>query len=301
MKAGKPGLVSEALLQHGGAEIDSSPMKAVVLPVHRPASRSTEGEVAVGERPPVAGPPIAAGFDPHPTGLPVAPAEHPISRKHAQPERDEIPRKIASWRPQTHPRRVVVPVRRRPRAVRGIRAVHRDIDHFRVRRGDGDAPVRDGHRLLRRALQRPRPHGAIAHPLHRVKDGSLIGDECLPQRLGPLEIERHLMEDVRKSRERGDAGVPGARSQPTLALALGQVRVGLLPAVRFHDFEGVGGGHQDLRQQVIREEGDGGDQQVELVGGQALSRCHGSRRQDEERDPRQGEPEQVGHDKHLRS
>ena len=161
-----------------------------------------------------------------------------------------------------------------PRAVGPGRIVVRHVHDFRIGRLDDDrigtAARLRRHLLLRRRLQVARRLRLGTQPLDRRRDVLLLADHRVAQLLGPVELVAHHLQRLRKRGERLHADVPALvlhRRNGSIALEVG---IGLRPARRLNDLQGIGRTHQHLRQKRVGIEGDGRQQLVELLGRERL-------------------------------
>ena len=238
------------------------PMARVVLPLAA-AAHVGAVEALVDVRRPVhvdvdvAAPPVAAAEDRTRGGDADAPREagHERAARIVERRRRPVVRRI---------RRIA------PRAVDDGRVVRRHVDHLRVRRLDLDhrllrRRLLDDHLLLLGGLEVARLLRFLAQPLHRVEHRLLVGEERVAELLRPVELLVHRLEGLREGDERLHAHVPGlALHRLHRGVAL-HVRVRLHPARGLDDLERIGRGHQHLRQQRIRVEGDRRNQRLDLL------------------------------------
>src|SRR5262249_7832153 len=92
-------------------------------------------------------------------------------------------------------------------------------------------------------------------------------------RVGEMGCGVNEGEQVRKRRQPLQGRIPGLPLHRIFEVAALEVRVVLGPTGRHHDFERVGGGGQDLREQRVGIERDGRDQLLQLLIAQMLLLC----------------------------
>jgi hypothetical protein len=191
-----------------------------------------------------------------------------------------------------HRRRVgIAGVHRLGRAVDHLRVVGRHVHHVGLHGLDGDELRRRldhggaavhrlhvgrgrivlrrrgaGHAQLVVVLQAARLGRALAHDLDRVHHVGRVVVVGLPQRGGPRDVARQLVDDGAEGGERLHARVPRLLVGRIGQRAGLEVAVLAEPVVRGGDLLGVGGAGQDLRHQLVGVQRDGRDQLVELFG-----------------------------------
>ena len=113
----------------------------------------------------------------------------------------------------------------------------------------------------------PAALGLGAQPLHGIHDIGLLRQEGVAERLRPVELAVHHLEDLGKRHQGFDAGIPVLLLERRIQLIASELRiVGILnPARGQVDLERVGRGHQDLGEQRIGIERDRREKLVELL------------------------------------
>jgi len=102
--------------------------------------------------------------------------------------------------------------------------------------------------------------------LHGIHDILLLREEGVAELLRPVELLVHHRQHVGKRDQRFHARVPGFfldGLRDRIAFDVGML---LLPARRLHDFQRIGRGHEDLREQRIRIQRDRRDDLFQLFG-----------------------------------
>ena len=160
--------------------------------------------------------------------------------------------------------------------VRVIRIGGRTVDHCRIiRRNVGVLRINwlnDDHLfgrsaalrwngpgfdyLLRVGFQSTLSLRFHSHPLHRIHHIGLLGDECVPQVCGPLNVESHSLKSFRNYCERLDARIPGLLCHRIGKCFVLQIGVVGHPLLKLDDFQGIGGRREDVGQQRIRIKSD---------------------------------------------
>ncbi|MNW84026.1 hypothetical protein D3C86_131920 [compost metagenome] len=203
---------------------------------------------------------------------PIDIAPHRIDRRDAKPEADAGDQRTREHRAGR--RRIVIGgIRRiRPGAIHHRRVVAGHVDHLRIRRldhHDGLVIGRAGrHRLLRRTLQVARLLGLGAQPLDRIHDGLRLRQEGVADGLHPFRLPAHHVHDRGERHQGFDAGIPGLAFDCLGGLVAGFGSVRGRPFRGRRDVVGIGGPHEDLRQQRIRIQRHGRHQLVQLRVGQ---------------------------------
>jgi hypothetical protein len=143
------------------------------------------------------------------------------------------------------------------------RVVHRHVNDLRLRGDDAYNLLLDHNLLLRRRRERSRSQCPGAHLLDARHDVLLLTDERLTQPDRPVKLVVHHREDSRIVRNRDNTGVP--------VLIVKPLRTGMLtdPTRSLDDLQGIGRRGQDLRQERIGIEGDGGEQVVEFLAAES--------------------------------
>ena len=118
---------------------------------------------------------------------------------------------------------------------------------------------------------------AFTEPLDGVHDVGLLRQHRVAELLRPVEFLAHHVEHVGGRSERLHAVVPVLAVDRGFESVALQVLVGTDPAVGLDDFERIGRGHEDFREQRVGIERDRSDQRIELSGGQQLLRRRRSR------------------------
>ena len=152
------------------------------------------------------------------------------------------------------------------------RVVGRDVDRLRLRRFDDDVLRFAAYHLLLVRLQVAVVLRQLPQALDRRHDVILLGEEGVAEFLGPVELFVHHFKHVGEGDQRLDADVPAFALDLLDGGVAVQLRVGLGPARRLHDFERVRGSHQNLGEQRIGVEGDRRQQGVEFL---RLEWCRG--------------------------
>jgi hypothetical protein len=112
----------------------------------------------------------------------------------------------------------------------------------------------DNHLLLFGRLEIAGSLGLLPQSLNGVHDAGLLSQESFTQPLCPGRLLSHHVEDLRKRRQRLHAQVPVHFVQGVVERVPLEVRVGLQPAVGFHNLIRIRRGYEDLREQRIRIE-----------------------------------------------
>ena len=121
--------------------------------------------------------------------------------------------------------------------------------------------------LLRGVLKIARGLGALAEHLNDVHHVLRLVEPGVAELGGPGEVLIHLAEDIGKGGEGFNAGIPG------LHVGLGgdgvgrSVAHGLAPAISLGDLRGVCRGGENLSEQRVRIECDGGNELLDLILG----------------------------------
>ena len=122
--------------------------------------------------------------------------------------------------------------------------------------------------LLRCRFQRARGDGELAQPLDGIHYVRLLREKSVADLFGPLQIPLHHSQRVREGHERLHAEVPVLMLQARRERVACECGVGPVfqPVGGLDDFERVGSGREDLRNERVRVKGDGSRQRVELCG-----------------------------------
>ena len=156
-------------------------------------------------------------------------------------------------------------------AVDGPRIVLGNVDDLRGGRRDLDVALVLDDFLLRSGLEVAGLLGAIAHDLdglHYVLRLVVVG---VAEVGGPLQVLRHLVEDLGEGGEGFDAGVPaGLRIGAGGDLLRRRATLHVEPLVGGGDLRRIGGSREDHGDEIVRVEGDGGDHLLEAVGSEGL-------------------------------
>src|SRR2546421_10876040 len=89
-------------------------------------------------------------------------------------------------------------------------------------------------------------------------------DVGVPERRRPRQVLVHVGEDRRELRERFDTRVPWLLVDLLGELLSLELAMLLHPALRLHDLLGIGGGREDLGDQLVGIQGDRGDELLQL-------------------------------------
>ena len=147
------------------------------------------------------------------------------------------------------------------------------------------------HLLLRGRLQRP--HGLRLAPqlLDAVEDQIPVDGEGSTERLRPVQVRRHLSDDLWKEGERDEAGLEAGLDSRVLELRAAQrLVVRRQPLIEFLDLRRVCGAQQDLGDQSIRIQRDPRHQLVDAHGGRGRLRLPGKHQvRNEHQDGRNGD------------
>ena len=151
------------------------------------------------------------------------------------------------------------------------------VDDFGRRRCDFDVALVFDDLLLRGVLEIAGCLGAVTHDLldglHHVLRLVVMG---VAEVGGPLEVLRHLVEDLRKRGEGLDAGIPRG-----LGIGVGGDLVGRCSALHVQPLVGGGylrrvrGGRENHGDEIIGVKSDGRDHLLETVGAERLGRLIG--------------------------
>ncbi len=109
----------------------------------------------------------------------------------------------------------------------------------------------------------------MAQRLHALHHIGLLISEGGAERLRPVELVVHLLDDLREGHQRFDAGIPGhwlQRGDQRIAVDRRVMRV-RQPALRLDQLDRIGRGHQDVAQERVRIERHGRQHLVELGRG----------------------------------
>src|SRR4029450_13669404 len=90
-------------------------------------------------------------------------------------------------------------------------------------------------------------------------------EERVAEILRPVELLVHHSPPPREGAEGFHAVVPGLLLERLVELVALEIRVGLGEAGGLDDLEGIGRGHEDLRDQRGRIERDGSDELIEIL------------------------------------
>ena len=119
--------------------------------------------------------------------------------------------------------------------------------------------------------------GASTHGLDRVHHIGLLREKCVAEFGSPANITGEERHRVRKCDQNLDAGIPilllGSFDQRLAS----QVPALLKPLLGFDDLERIGAGGQHLAEQLVRVEGDGRYQIIQLFGRQEVRLGSGRR------------------------
>jgi hypothetical protein len=120
--------------------------------------------------------------------------------------------------------------------------------------------------LLLGCLELPGRLCRLTQPLDRLHHVLFLCEHGVTEFLGPIELFTHVVQNIGKWHQRFDAGVPRLVLKCRVQLIALELRVcGVLdPPIRFHDFERIGGCHEDLRQQIIGIKSDRREDLVQL-------------------------------------
>ena len=172
-------------------------------------------------------------------------------------------------------------VRIRPVTIDHGGIVIRHVELVRIGRRDVDvllaARALRGHRLLAGRLQLVVGLRLHTQALDRIHDVGLLRQHRVAELLRPVELVAHHVEHVGRGRERFYAVVPVLLVDRRLERVALESLVGIGPAVGLDDFERIGRGHEDFREQRVGIERDRSDQRIELASGQQLLRRRRSR------------------------
>ncbi len=203
---------------------------------------------------------------------PTAPAEQPREPSQIRGDIHRLTESEASGIAVRIPELRIITFRRRSPNV--LRTVGWNIHNLRIGGLDLNRVlavlILGGHGLLGSIDQPSLILGAGAHLLNGVHDVSLLGQKCVPQRGGPLDIAGEQRHGIRKGHQRLYTGIPILLLGRVQQLCALQVPISLQELLRFHDFKRISGRSQDLTEQLVRIQGHRGDQVVELIGCQQL-------------------------------
>jgi len=107
--------------------------------------------------------------------------------------------------------------------------------------------------------------GAPPHGLDGVHHVLLVIHVGVAERRRPRQVPVHVREHSRELRERLDARVPRLRVDLPGQLLRVRTAVLLHPAIGLDDLLGIGGGGQDLRDQLVGVDGDRRDELLQLL------------------------------------
>ena len=155
-------------------------------------------------------------------------------------------------------------------AVDGPGVIGGDVEELRVGGGEGDGALVVADLLLRAALEVAGGLGALAEDLHGLEDVLRLVVVGGAEGGGPGEVLVHEGEDLGEGGEALDAGIPGLGVGADGEVEGVGGELGAAPAVGVGDLRGVGGGGEDLGDEGVGIEGDGSDELLELLGGEAL-------------------------------
>ena len=148
------------------------------------------------------------------------------------------------------------------------------VDDLRGGRSDLDVALVLDDFLLGSVLEIAGLLGAIAHDLdglHYVLRLVVIGVAKIG---GPLQVLRHLIEDLGKGSQGLDAGIPAA-----LGIGAGsdllrrRSTLHVQPLVGSGDLRRIGGTCQNHGDEIVRVKRDGGDHLLEAIGARALQKA----------------------------
>ena len=157
-----------------------------------------------------------------------------------------------------------------------LRVVLRDVDDLRVRRLDDDHLLagRRGLRLdflLRGGLQVPGIAGLCSQPLDAREHRRPIRGECLTEPGRRVQLAGHLVHDLRKEGQSHEARFEVVLQGGILQVGAFQGRVALQELVERLHAGGIRRAQEHLRQELVRIEGDGSEQAIEVVRGRGLT------------------------------
>ena len=213
-------------------------------------------------------PGVFGAVDCDPVRAPIRSAPAP-ERRHdgkaaadLEPRLDRLRHKLARRRQIDRREFAVLPL-----AVNDGRVIDRHIDPVLLRRGNKDGRPFLADLQVLHLLQLAGFHRELAQCLDPRHDLGLLRRKGDANRLGPLDMLAHHLDDLREGDQRLDARIPGQRLQSLdqrIALEL-RMAVLLQPLRGLGDLLRVGRGHQHLREQLIGVERDGRDQLVDLL------------------------------------
>ena len=217
----------------------------------------------------VAGDPgVFGAVDCDPVRAPIRSAPAP-ERRHdgkaaadLEPRLDRLRHKLARRRQIDRREFAVLPL-----AVHDGRIIDRHIDPVLLRRGDKDCRPFLAHLQVLHLLQLAGFHRELAQCLDPRHDLGLLRRKGDANRLGPLDMLAHHLDDLREGDERLDARIPGQRFQSLdqrIALQIRMTAI-LQPLRGFGDLLRIGRRHQHLRQQLVGIERDRRDELIDLL------------------------------------
>jgi hypothetical protein len=119
----------------------------------------------------------------------------------------------------------------------------------------------------------------LAHALHRIHAIALLREECIAQIGGPLNVVCQPLYNIRESRKRLDAWIPGLFRHGVRERLVFQILIFVQPLLKLDDLERIRGRRQSLGQQWIGIKCYGRYERIQLVrrnlGGLVLLRGRG--------------------------
>ena len=160
------------------------------------------------------------------------------------------------------------------RFIEHLRLILRHVDDFAARRLDDDVLAAVvlflGHLDLVVGLDDAVGHRLLAQLLDGVENIFLLVDDRLAEKLGPVEVIGHHLDDLGIVQQRDHAAVPGGLG---LEVLLG-LRI-LEEALGLDDLQGIERGGRNQRHELVGVKGDAGDEDVHFLGRQRLRRLVG--------------------------
>jgi hypothetical protein len=123
----------------------------------------------------------------------------------------------------------------------------------------------DDHPLLFCCLQVPLRLRLAAQSLDGIQHILLLGEKRVPQLLGQVDLLAHHGKHLGKVHQGPNARIPGLFLKGRGQRITFQVLVRLCPTLSLHYLQGIGGSHQDLRNQLVRIQRYGRDQLLDFL------------------------------------
>src|SRR6266850_2475532 len=204
----------------------------------------------------------------HSVAMPVASPVMPAPAVPSEKSDSEADSKSNPYSAQKDPRHGI-PTRvcndrvavHEPRIVRG------HIDHVRIGWFDDNGVALRRYLLLLTAVQVAGLASLLTHQLDSIRHILLLVGVCVPERRSPGKVLVHIFKNRRKLREGFHTGVPRLFVDFFCQLFTFEVGVTLDPAVRLDNFSRISGSSENLCNERVRVQGDGGDELLQLLRG----------------------------------